>query len=174
MSVALSSRCSYQGPTCATLTLAPAPAHTLTHAPRTHCRIEWHVTEGDALTPPEGGRLTCATVRGEVRFLQDRGAGARASPTPVSSHHLFPPLPGPHRQARLLLLGERTALNLLARASGIATRSRFMAEKKASKGWAGRVAGTRKTTPGFRLVEKYAMLGQYDSRPRLEGAPRER
>ena len=25
-------------------------------------------------------------------------------------------------------------------------------------GWSGKVAGTRKTTPGFRLVEKYAML----------------
>jgi nicotinate-nucleotide pyrophosphorylase len=34
-----------------------------------------------------------------------------------------------------------------------------MAKQKAAKAWAGRVAGTRKTTPGFRLVEKYAMLG---------------
>ncbi|XP_076583746.1 nicotinate-nucleotide pyrophosphorylase [carboxylating]-like [Chaetodon auriga] len=60
--------------------------------------------------------------------------------------------------ARCLLLGERPALNCLARASGIATRcSRLQAVAKA-RGWHGEVAGTRKTTPGFRLVEKYAML----------------
>ncbi|XP_061589105.1 nicotinate-nucleotide pyrophosphorylase [carboxylating]-like [Cololabis saira] len=60
--------------------------------------------------------------------------------------------------ARDLLLGERPALNCLARASGIATRcSRLQAMAKASH-WHGEVAGTRKTTPGFRLVEKYAML----------------
>ncbi|CAN9510826.1 unnamed protein product [Ophioblennius macclurei] len=60
--------------------------------------------------------------------------------------------------ARCLLLGERPALNCLARASGIATRcAALMAVAKAS-GWHGEVAGTRKTTPGFRLVEKYAML----------------
>lgn len=38
-----------------------------------------------------------------------------------------------------------------------------MADKKAAKGWTGRVAGTRKTTPGFRLVEKHAMLGESES-----------
>ncbi|KAM6940142.1 nicotinate-nucleotide pyrophosphorylase [carboxylating]-like isoform 1-T2 [Xenentodon cancila] len=60
--------------------------------------------------------------------------------------------------ARDVLLGERPALNCLARASGIATRcSRLQAMAKASH-WHGEVAGTRKTTPGFRLVEKYAML----------------
>ncbi|XP_047435392.1 nicotinate-nucleotide pyrophosphorylase [carboxylating]-like [Mugil cephalus] len=60
--------------------------------------------------------------------------------------------------ASCLLLGERPALNCLARASGIATRcSQLQATAKAG-GWHGRVAGTRKTTPGFRLVEKYSML----------------
>ncbi|KAM7393616.1 hypothetical protein PAMP_020473 [Pampus punctatissimus] len=60
--------------------------------------------------------------------------------------------------ARCLLLGERPALNCLARASGIATRcSQLQAMARAGR-WHGEVAGTRKTTPGFRLVEKYAML----------------
>ncbi|XP_068607264.1 nicotinate-nucleotide pyrophosphorylase [carboxylating]-like isoform X2 [Brachionichthys hirsutus] len=60
--------------------------------------------------------------------------------------------------ARCLLLGERPALNCLARASGIATRcSQLQAMRKAAA-WHGELAGTRKTTPGFRLVEKYAML----------------
>eukprot|EP00049_Salpingoeca_infusionum_P023677 m.13382 g.13382 ORF g.13382 m.13382 type:complete len:295 (+) comp5937_c1_seq1:153-1037(+) len=60
--------------------------------------------------------------------------------------------------ARNLLLGERTALNILARASGIATRARRMADIREVEGWSGIVAGTRKITPGFRLVEKHAML----------------
>lgn len=92
-------------------------------------------------------------------------------------------------KARNLLMGERTALNVLCRASGIATKvapifrafglhaqigdtlthrvvnpfffafwggcrrqaRRLVAIKEANE-WGGAVAGTRKTTPGFRLV----------------------
>ncbi|KAM6496024.1 Quinolinate phosphoribosyl transferase, C-terminal domain containing protein [Amanita muscaria] len=61
-------------------------------------------------------------------------------------------------KARHLLLGERVALNLLARCSGIATRSKNMKDLARSYGYNGIIAGTRKTTPGFRLVEKYGML----------------
>ncbi|CAG8440528.1 4205_t:CDS:2 [Funneliformis caledonium] len=57
-----------------------------------------------------------------------------------------------------ILLGERTALNILARCSGIATRSRKCIELKEKFGFQGIIAGTRKTTPGFRIVEKYGML----------------
>ncbi|XP_071359890.1 nicotinate-nucleotide pyrophosphorylase [carboxylating]-like [Trachinotus anak] len=60
--------------------------------------------------------------------------------------------------ARCLLLGERAALNCLARASGIATRCSKLQARAMAGGWHGEVAGTRKTTPGFRLVEKYSML----------------
>jgi len=60
--------------------------------------------------------------------------------------------------ARNVLLGERTALNMLARCSGIATRCRKLAQLKQKYQWKGCIAGTRKTTPGFRLVEKYGML----------------
>lgn len=59
---------------------------------------------------------------------------------------------------RNVLLGERTALNILARASGIATAARELVGLARAAGWHGEVAGTRKTTPGFRLVEKYALL----------------
>jgi nicotinate-nucleotide pyrophosphorylase (carboxylating) len=37
-------------------------------------------------------------------------------------------------------------------------RSRRVLTKARSYGWQGIIAGTRKTTPGFRLVEKYGML----------------
>ena len=39
------------------------------------------------------------------------------------------------------------------------TRSRRLVDIGKSKGWKGVVAGTRKLTPGFRLVEKHAMKG---------------
>jgi len=61
-------------------------------------------------------------------------------------------------KARFLLLGERIALNLLARCSGIATKSKRVKDLARSYGFKGIIAGTRKTTPGFRLVEKYGML----------------
>lgn len=60
--------------------------------------------------------------------------------------------------ARGLLLAERVGLNLLARCSGIATQSRRLVGRLREAGYRGVVAGTRKTTPGFRLVEKYGML----------------
>ncbi|GAA5820341.1 hypothetical protein JCM11251_005583 [Rhodosporidiobolus azoricus] len=60
--------------------------------------------------------------------------------------------------ARCLLLGERVALNTMARCSGIAWKSRRVLNKARAFGWKGIIAGTRKTTPGFRLVEKYGML----------------
>lgn len=60
--------------------------------------------------------------------------------------------------ANRILLAERTALNLLARSSGIATQS-YKTRALASKaGYKGIIAGTRKTTPGLRLVEKYSMM----------------
>ncbi|KAK1242753.1 hypothetical protein MKX08_005565 [Trichoderma sp. CBMAI-0020] len=60
--------------------------------------------------------------------------------------------------ARGLLLGERVALNTLARCSGVATQSELLVSKLRAAGYKGVLAGTRKTTPGFRLVEKYGML----------------
>lgn len=57
-----------------------------------------------------------------------------------------------------LLLGERTALNTLSRCSGVATLSQEAVQHARSLGYKGHIAGTRKTTPGFRIVEKYGLL----------------
>ncbi len=57
--------------------------------------------------------------------------------------------------ARSILMGERTALNLLQRLSGIATTAKKFVKKLEKKGI--RILDTRKTTPGFRLFEKYAV-----------------
>ncbi len=59
---------------------------------------------------------------------------------------------------RCLLLGERVALNALARCSGIATKAHALLSLLRQAGYKNTLAGTRKTTPGFRLVEKYGML----------------
>ncbi|RUS26738.1 nicotinate-nucleotide diphosphorylase [Jimgerdemannia flammicorona] len=61
-------------------------------------------------------------------------------------------------KARNLLLGERVALNLISRCSGIAYKSRLIADIQKAHGFKGIIAATRKTTPGFRLVEKYGVL----------------
>ena len=57
--------------------------------------------------------------------------------------------------ARALLTGERVALNYLGRLSGIATLTRTYAD--AVKGTKAKIADTRKTTPGLRAFEKYAV-----------------
>jgi len=56
-----------------------------------------------------------------------------------------------------LLSAERTALNFLQRLSGIATHSRRFADAAANAGTGVRVVDTRKTTPGWRALEKYAV-----------------
>ena len=57
--------------------------------------------------------------------------------------------------ARSILTGERVALNFLQRLSGIATRTRLAVEQISGTGAV--IADTRKTTPGLRIVEKYAV-----------------
>lgn len=58
-------------------------------------------------------------------------------------------------QIRALLSGERTALNFLGRMSGIATYTRAVADLL--EGTNTRLLDTRKTTPGLRIFEKYAV-----------------
>jgi nicotinate-nucleotide pyrophosphorylase (carboxylating) len=57
--------------------------------------------------------------------------------------------------AAVLLTGERAMLNLLCRLSGIATATRALVNAVA--GTHARVVDTRKTTPGLRVLEKYAV-----------------
>lgn len=65
---------------------------------------------------------------------------------------------------RVLLSGERTALNYLQRMSGIATYTRAVADML--KGTKTKLLDTRKTTPGMRVFEKYAVKvgGGYNHR----------
>lgn len=65
---------------------------------------------------------------------------------------------------RSLLMGERTALNFLQHLSGIATHVRLYVDRLANKKV--RLVDTRKTTPGLRVLEKYAVRvgGAYNHR----------
>lgn len=57
--------------------------------------------------------------------------------------------------ARAILTGERTALNFLSRLSGIASATKLIVD--AISGHGARIVCTRKTTPGLRSIEKYAV-----------------
>jgi len=70
----------------------------------------------------------------------------------VSSGTIIAEIDGP---ARSILTGERVALNFLQLLSGIATRTRDCVE--AVRGTKARITDTRKTTPGLRVLEKYAV-----------------
>ncbi len=69
--------------------------------------------------------------------------------------------------AASLLTAERTALNFMQRLSGIATLARRFADAVAGSGV--RIVDTRKTTPGWRALEKYAVRcgGCYNHRSSL-------
>ena len=70
----------------------------------------------------------------------------------VKSGTVFATLKG---YADVLLTGERVALNLIQRMSGVATLTRQYVE--AIEGTNATIVDTRKTTPGLRMLEKYAV-----------------
>jgi nicotinate-nucleotide pyrophosphorylase (carboxylating) len=60
--------------------------------------------------------------------------------------------------ARAILLVERTALNIIGRMSGIATRTRDAVDAVQAVSPAVRIAATRKTVPGLRMLDKKAVI----------------
>jgi nicotinate-nucleotide pyrophosphorylase (carboxylating) len=89
-----------------------------------------------------------ATVDPTLRFTAKVGEGARASAGTV----LFVV----EGSARSLLVGERVALNFVQRMCGIATVTRRYVDGL-PEGAKTRIIDTRKTTPGLRLLERYAV-----------------
>jgi nicotinate-nucleotide pyrophosphorylase (carboxylating) len=84
---------------------------------------------------------------GEAEFEFPLEDGARVEPGTV----LFTA----HARTRALLTAERSALNLLCHMSGIATITRQWVDAVAGTG--AKIRDTRKTTPGLRRIEKYAV-----------------
>ncbi len=92
-------------------------------------------------------RLAIHAMDPHARFEVDLPDGADADPGATLAHV--------EASARALLAAERVALNLLQRLSGVATLTRAYVE--AVEGTRARIADTRKTTPGLRALEKYAV-----------------
>jgi len=85
----------------------------------------------------------------------------------VQSNAILATIEGPSRS---LLTGERVALNFLGHLSGIATATRALVDAVA--GTKARIVCTRKTTPGLRVLEKYAVRcgGGFNHRLGLDDA----
>lgn len=88
-----------------------------------------------------------AAVAPEIRFTPARADGERAAAGEPLAH-----LDGP---AHGLLAAERTALNFVSRLSGVASTTRRFVEAVA--GTRARIVDTRKTLPGWRVLDKYAV-----------------
>ena len=93
------------------------------------------------------GRIVLNAVDPRLAWHQKADDGQ-----PVQSGHPVATIQGP---ARSLLQAERLVLNLLGRLSGIASLTRKYVEAVAGTG--ARIYDTRKTTPGWRHLEKYAV-----------------
>lgn len=89
--------------------------------------------------------FTRADARTRVARLVDDGS-------PITSGMVVAEISGP---ARGMLTGERVALNLAQRLSGVATLTRRYVDEVAGTG--ARIADTRKTTPGLRMLERAAV-----------------
>lgn len=91
--------------------------------------------------------LVLAAVEVRLQLQPDRADGS-----PLRRSDPIARLSGP---MRAILAAERTALNFLQRLSGVATLTRQYVDAVA--GLPCRILDTRKTTPGWRLLEKYAV-----------------
>ncbi len=92
-------------------------------------------------------RAVFAAVDAALVVMELRPEGAR-----IERGEAVATVAGP---ARGLLTGERVALNLVQRMSGVATLAARYVE--AVRGTRARILDTRKTTPGLRALEKYAV-----------------
>lgn len=92
-------------------------------------------------------RLAFRLMDPAIQFRPAARDGAKVEPGDIIAH-----VEGPGRG---VLTGERTALNLLCRLSGIATATAGLVE--AVSGHKAQIVCTRKTTPGLRALEKYAV-----------------
>lgn len=110
------------------------------------CTVEWRAAERDFVDPSTSpnGKILIAIVRGPARNLL---MGER---TVI----VFEQVDDSQYLPRLC----QQALNTLSRCSGVASAAFHASAVAREHGWHGQIAGTRKTTPGFRIVEKYGLL----------------
>ncbi len=117
-----------------------------TPVPETFVKAEIVAKESFVLSGVEIACLCFEICGSEAKPLSRDGAEVRRGDTVVEVEGM----------SGDVLLAERTALNILQRMSGIATATKKLVELV--KPYGVRVAATRKTTPGFRLFEKLAVI----------------
>jgi nicotinate-nucleotide pyrophosphorylase (carboxylating) len=109
--------------------------------------VVWAARRPGVLAGLDCARLALAELAPEARFNALARDGDTLSPGQVLARAEAP--------ARAVLAAERTGLNLMGRLSGIATLTRAYVDAVAGTGV--RITDTRKTTPGLRQLEKYAV-----------------
>ncbi|WP_297515137.1 carboxylating nicotinate-nucleotide diphosphorylase [uncultured Caulobacter sp.] len=109
--------------------------------------VAWVTRRDGRVSGLSCARLSLAALDPTARFEVVTPDGADAAPGAV--------LARAEGNARAVLAAERTGLNLLGRLSGIATLTR--AYVRLVEGTGATIVDTRKTTPGLRALEKYAV-----------------
>ncbi len=114
-----------------------------------------HVSRGQVIAKEKGivagldvARMVFSLVDPGVKLITKLPDGEEVKGAPK----IIAEVEGPTRG---ILQGERVALNFIQRLSGIATRTRRYVE--AVKDYPVKITDTRKTTPGLRILEKYAV-----------------
>lgn len=116
-------------------------------APADRGKAEFVIKSEGVIAGLEFAELTFATLDSSARFIAKVEDGAAVKPGDIIGEVTASVI--------ALLSGERTALNFLQRASGIATMTRRYVE--AIAGTKAKIYDTRKTVPGLRLLDKYAV-----------------
>lgn len=109
--------------------------------------VAWVARRPGVLSGLSCARLSLHALAPEARFEALASDGDAIAPGQVLARAEAP--------ARAVLSAERTGLNLMGRLSGIATLTRAYVD--AVTGTGARITDTRKTTPGLRQLEKYAV-----------------
>ena len=112
-----------------------------------HLAAEFRAREAGVIAGMDAARLALRLLDADVTLQIERGDGATVAPNDCVAT-----IGG---AARSILMAERTMLNFMGHLSGIATLTRRYVE--AVSGTRARITCTRKTTPGWRKLEKYAV-----------------
>ena len=115
--------------------------------PETQARVALVARERGVVAGLDFARIAFALVDPAIRFTPRLDDGARLQPSDIIAE-----IEGP---ARGILTAERVALNFLGHLSGIASATRGIADAIAHT--RAKISCTRKTTPGLRFAEKYAV-----------------
>jgi len=121
----------------------------------TELLIEGNIRARGTFLAKASGVMAGMPVALEVFSQLDPEASATVLVAEGSRFHSGQVLATVTAQARALLSGERVALNFLQRLCGIATATARLVER--ANPWGVVVLDTRKTTPGLRVLEKYAV-----------------